>query len=204
MIRWYWIATMPVKKNVVSLLNSFKCSAYQLVDQNRHKLQSQSTYSVKIFWAAYPLTPILCMLILFYTMPFAVTLSKGLVDYYYMPWASKILSIGIASIPSHKLTIWALVNQNWRNRTSKNWCTQIDFILGFITTQWLVVCLCQWNWIQEHHLVLSKSKHGKSNYRRCSQNRDSKCFRIYFHSIATFELYLKPVSATQWYYTEDI
>ena len=29
---------------------------------------------------------------------------------------------------------------------------------------------------------------------RCSQNRDSKCFRIYFHSIATLELYLKPVS----------
>ena len=25
---------------------------------------------------------------------------------------------------------------------------------------------------------------------RCSQNRDSKCFRIYFHVIITFELYL--------------
>ena len=27
-----------------------------------------------------------------------------------------------------------------------------------------------------------------------NQNRDSKCFRIYFHSIATIELYLQPVS----------
>ena len=27
---------------------------------------------------------------------------------------------------------------------------------------------------------------------RCSQNRDSKCFKIDFHSIATLELYLQP------------
>ena len=37
------IVAMPVKKNVVNPLNSLS-SAYQLVNQNWHKMQSQSTY----------------------------------------------------------------------------------------------------------------------------------------------------------------
>ena len=39
----------------------------------------------------------LCILIAFHTMPFAVTLSKGLIHYYYTPQASKILTTGIVS-----------------------------------------------------------------------------------------------------------
>ena len=95
-------------KNVVSPLNSFICSVYQLVDQIWHKMKSQCTYYIKCFWVACPQTPMLCMLIVFHTMQFAVTLSKGLVHYYYMPQAFKILSIPIASIPSYKFTIRAL------------------------------------------------------------------------------------------------
>ena len=94
---------MPVKKNVVSPPNSFKCSVYLLVDQNLHKMQSQSIYFVKIFLVTCPQTPIICMLTVFHTMPFAVTLFKGLVHYYNMPQASKFLSTGIASIPSYTL-----------------------------------------------------------------------------------------------------
>ena len=94
--------------NVVSPLNSFKCSACQLVDQNWHKMQSQNTYFVKVFWVTFPQTPMLCMLIVFHIMPFVVKLSKGPVHYYYMPQASKILSTGIASIPLYKFTIRAL------------------------------------------------------------------------------------------------
>ena len=96
MIRWWWIAAMPVKKNVVSPLNSYKCSGYQLANQNWHKMQSQSTYFVKPFWVACHQTPTLCMFIVFHTIPFAMALSKGLVHYYYMPQVSKILSTGIA------------------------------------------------------------------------------------------------------------
>ena len=61
---------------------AFKCSAYQLVAQNWYKVQSQSTYFIKLFWLSCPQTR---MLIVFHTMPFAVTLSKALVHYYYMP-----------------------------------------------------------------------------------------------------------------------
>ena len=94
--------------NLVNPLNSFKCSACQLVDQNRHRIQSQSTCFVNVFWVTFPQTPMLCMLIVFHTIPFVVKLSKGLVHYYYMPQASKILSTGIASIPLYKFTIRAL------------------------------------------------------------------------------------------------
>ena len=69
-------------KNVVSPLNSFKCSAYQLVDQNWHKMQSQNTYFVNIFCVARPQTPMLCKLIVVHTMPFSVTSFKGLIHYY--------------------------------------------------------------------------------------------------------------------------
>ena len=48
-----------------------------------------------IFWVACPQTPMLCMLIVFHTMPFVVSLSKGLIHCYYKPQASKILSTGI-------------------------------------------------------------------------------------------------------------
>ena len=98
---------MPVK-NVGSPLNYFKCSAYQLVDQNWHKMQSQNTYFVNVFCMACPQTPMLCKLIVVHTMSFVVTLFKGLIHYYYMPQASKIFSIGIANIPSYKFTIQAL------------------------------------------------------------------------------------------------
>ena len=93
---------MSVKKNVVSSLNSFKCSAYQLVDQKWHKMQFQSTHFVKIFQVARSQTPMFSMLIVFHTMSFAVTLSKGLIHYYYMPQVSKILSTGITSIATSK------------------------------------------------------------------------------------------------------
>ena len=73
-------------------------------------MQSQSTYSVKIFWVTRPQTPMLCMLIVFHTMTFAVTLSKDLVHYYYIPQASTILSTCTVSIPSYKFTIQALVD----------------------------------------------------------------------------------------------
>ena len=71
-------------KNVVSILNSFKCSAYQLVNQNWHTKQYQSTYFVKIYLGGMPQTPMLCMLIVFHIMPFAMTLSIRLVHYYNM------------------------------------------------------------------------------------------------------------------------
>ena len=90
---------------------SFKFSAYQLVDQHWHKYNLRALIIfVKKFWVTRPQTPMLCMLIVFHTMSFAVALSKGLIHYYYMPQASKILSTGIASIaiPSYKFTIWAL------------------------------------------------------------------------------------------------
>ena len=116
---------MPVK-NVMSPLNSFKCSVYQLVDQNWHKMQSQSTYFVKKFLGGTPQTPMLCLLIVFHTMPFAVTLSYGLIHYYYMPQASKFLSTGIASIPSYKFTIWALSElkmcQKYWRLLKYRWC----------------------------------------------------------------------------------
>ena len=105
--------------NLVSPLNSFKCSACQLVDQNWYKMQSQSTYFVKVFWMTFPQTPMLCMLIVFHTMPFVVTLSKGLVHYYYMPQASKILSTGLASIPLYKLIIRALSYINLYSKTEQ-------------------------------------------------------------------------------------
>ena len=92
---------MPVKKNVVNPLNSYKCSGYQLVNQNWHKMQSQSTYFVKLFWVACHQTSTFCMFIVFHTMPFAMALSKDLVHYYYMPQASKILSTGIAILCLH-------------------------------------------------------------------------------------------------------
>ena len=88
---------------------SSEFSACQLVNQNWHKMQYQSTYFVTIFWVARPQTPMLYVLIAFHTMSFAVTLSKGLIHYYYMPQASKILSTGIASTPSYKFTIQTLV-----------------------------------------------------------------------------------------------
>ena len=95
----------------------FKCSAYQLVDQNWHKMQFQSTYLVKYFRRAHPQTPMFSMLIVFHIMPFAVTLSKGLIHYYYMPQVSKILSTGIASIATSKnknaLTQYSY-NARWR------------------------------------------------------------------------------------------
>ena len=53
-----------------------------IVAQNRYKVQSQSTNFIKPFWLSCPQIP---MMIVFYTMPFAVTLSKALVHYYYMP-----------------------------------------------------------------------------------------------------------------------
>ena len=100
---------MPVKKNVVSPLNSFKCSA------SRSKL-AQNAYLEHIFCkncpGGTPRTPILCMLIVFHTMQFAETSSKSLVHYYYMPKASKILSTGIASIPLYKFTIRALISND--------------------------------------------------------------------------------------------
>ena len=99
---------MLVKKNVVSPLNYFKYSAYQLVDQNWHKRNLRTPIFVKLFWVAHSQTPMLCMLIVFHTVSFAVTLSKGLIHYYYMPQASKFLSTGMASTPSYKVTIQAL------------------------------------------------------------------------------------------------
>ena len=66
-------------------------------------MQSQIACFVKLFWVPCLQTPMLCILIVFHTMPFVVTLSKGLVHYYYVPQASEILSTGIASIPSYKL-----------------------------------------------------------------------------------------------------
>ena len=106
--------------SLVSPLNSFKCSACQLVDQNWHRIQSQSTCFVNFFWVTFPQTPMFCMLIVFHTMPLVVTLSKGLVHYYYMPQASKILSTGLASIPLYKFTIraWAIsicIQKIWTN-----------------------------------------------------------------------------------------
>ena len=93
---------MPVKKNVVNPLNSFKCLA------SRSKL-AQNAILEHLFCkncpGGIPQTPMLCMLIVFDTMQFAETSSKGLVHYYYMPQASKILSTGITSIPSYKFTI---------------------------------------------------------------------------------------------------
>ena len=93
---------MLVKKNVVSPLNYFKYSASR---SKLAQMQSQSTYFVKFFWVAHSQTPMLCMLIVFHTVSFAVTSSKGLVHYYYMPQASKFLSTSIASAPLYKVTI---------------------------------------------------------------------------------------------------
>ena len=65
---------MPVK-NIMSLLNSYKCEAYQLVDQSK---LAQNAFSELLFCknvlGETPQTPILCLLIVFHTMPFAVTL----------------------------------------------------------------------------------------------------------------------------------
>ena len=96
---------MLVKKNVVSPLNYFK---YSVSRSKLAQMQSQSTYFVKLFWVVHSQTPMLYILIVFHTVSFAVTLSKGLVLYYYMPQASKFLSTGIASTPSYKVIIQVL------------------------------------------------------------------------------------------------
>ena len=82
---------------------------------NRSKL-TQYAISENLFFKNFvsgtpsePETPMLSMLILLHTMSFAMTFSKGLVHYYYMPQVSKILSTGIASVPSYKFTVQALV-----------------------------------------------------------------------------------------------
>ena len=84
----------------------------------------------KSSWAACLHTPMLCKLNVFYTMLFAVTLSKGFIHYYYMPQASKILSTGIASIPSYnKFTIQALICHMTR---AKEWCSTTILRNGFM------------------------------------------------------------------------
>ena len=89
---------MMNRRRIMSPQNSFKCSAYQLVDQNWHKMQShaQSTYFAR-FLGGMPQTPMLCMLIVFHTMTsVVVTLSKVFVhQYYYYPQASNMLLTGI-------------------------------------------------------------------------------------------------------------
>ena len=56
----------------------------------------------KDFLGGTPHTLMLCMLSVFHTMPFAMTSFIGLVHYYNMTEASKILSTGIAIVYLHK------------------------------------------------------------------------------------------------------
>ena len=79
---------MPVKKNVVSHLNSSKCSVYQLVDQNWNKIKSQSIYFVKHSLGGMP--------------PDSYALHVDCVSHNAI---CKIPSTGIASIPSYKFII---------------------------------------------------------------------------------------------------
>ena len=84
----------------------------------------------KSSWAACLHTPMICKLYVFHTMLFAVTLSKSFIHYYYMLQASKIVSTGIASIPSYnKFIIQALISHMTR---TKEWCSTAIVRNGFM------------------------------------------------------------------------